>query len=183
MRSAIERFYRHCSEKGCVQSCSAGTNHYEDPPDGCVRLVAGQYDEERHFTLHVADQQAVTFVAIDKCLISQRNSSTKRCDCAFYTPDKIAFLEFKLRDPSREREQDTRAHRRLEEAAEQLLASILTFEQQGFITTEEVEAYAHVGYQQPIIPAPTTTLTNLEALINDQTQSLVTLFATNEATL
>ncbi|MGI4835793.1 MAG: hypothetical protein ACRYFK_20235 [Janthinobacterium lividum] len=183
MRSAIERHYQHCREKGCVQSCPAGSSHYEDPPDGCVRLATEQYDEERHFTVHTADPQSVTLVAIDKCLISQRNSSTKRCDCAFYTPGKIAFVEFKLRDPSRGREQDTRAHRRLEEAAEQLLSSILSFEQQGFITTEEVEAYAHVGYQQPIIPAPTTTLTNLEVLLNDQTQSLVTLFATNEATL
>lgn len=181
MRGAIEKHYPHCRQKSCVQICPTGSSHYEDPPSGCVQLVAGQYDEERHFTVHTTALQSVTLVAIDKCLLSQRNSSAKRCDCAFYTADKITFVEFKLREPSREREQDTRAHRRLEEAAEQLLASILVFEQQGFITTEDVEAYAHVGYQLPIIPAPTTTLTNLEVLINQQTQNLVALFATNEA--
>jgi hypothetical protein len=124
----------------------------------------------------------VTSVAIDKCLIGRGPNKPKRCDCAFYTPDKIAFVEFKLRPPEREREADTRQEKRLAEAAEQLIASITSFEKEGFITTHEVEAYAHVGFQ-PIIPAPTTTLTNLEALINEATESFVTFSASNEVTL
>lgn len=180
MRAAIEKQYHpHCNAKGCVQSCPTGDSYYEDPALGCVQLIAGAYDEERHFTVHANGAQPVTLVAIDKCLISQNNPA-KRCDCAFYTAGKIAFVEFKLREPSREREQDTRPHRRLEKAVEQLATSIIRFEQEGLITTEVIEAYAHVGYQLPIIPAPTTMLTNLSALINAETENLVELFATNK---
>ena len=183
MRAAIEKQYHpHCKQKSCVQSCPTGDSYYEDPPNGCVRQAAGEYDEERHFTVRAMGPQAVTLVAIDKCLISQSNPA-KRCDCAFYTTEKIAFVEFKLREPGREREQDTRPHRRLEEAVKQLATTIVRFEQEGLITNEQVEAYAHVGYQLPIIPAPTTMLTNLFALINDETESYVELFATNEVSL
>ncbi len=182
MEDAIKRRYTHCRQNNCVQTCPSGSSHYEDPATGCVRLVAGSYDEERHFTVHATGIQPVTLIAIDKCLIGQGPTKPKRCDCAFYTHDKIAFVEFKLRPPEREREADTRQNKRLEEAAEQLLASIKSFESEGFITTHEVEAYAHVGFQ-PIIPAPTTTLTNLTALINAETESFVELFATNEVTL
>jgi hypothetical protein len=182
MENAIKQRYTHCRQSGCIQPCPSGTNHYEDPATGCVRLASGTYDEERHFTVHATGPQSVTSVAIDKCLVGRGPNKPKRCDCAFYTPDKIAFVEFKLRPPEREREADTRQEKRLEEAAEQLIASITSFEKEGFITTHEVEAYAHVGFQ-PIIPAPTTTLTNLEALINEATESLVTFFASNEVTL
>lgn len=182
MEKAIKQRYTHCRQNNCVQVCPSGLNHYEDPATGCVRLITGSYDEERHFTVHATGQQSATLVAIDKCLIGQGPNKPKRCDCAFYTPDKIAFVEFKLRPLEREREEDTRQNRRLEEAAEQLLASIKSFESEGFITTHEVEAYAHVGFQ-PIIPAPTTTLTNLTAFINSETESFVELFATNEVTL
>jgi hypothetical protein len=182
VEDAIKRRYTHCRPKNCVQTCPSGSSHYEDPATGCVRLVTGSYDEERHFTVHTASTQTLTLIAIDKCLIGQGPTKPKRCDCAFYTHHKIAFVEFKLRPPEREREADTRQNKRLEEAAEQLLASIKSFESEGFITTHEVEAYAHVGFQ-PIIPAPTTTLTNLTALINAETESFVELFATNEVTL
>lgn len=181
MRDAIEkRYHPHCKQKNCVQLCPTGDSYYEDPTVSGVRLVIGEYDEERHFTVHAIGEQLVTLVAIDKCLVSQNNKVKQRCDCAFYTADKIAFVEFKLREPAREREQDTRPHRRLEKAVEQLATSIIRFEKEGLITTEAVEAYAHVGYQFPIIPAPTTMLTNLTALINAETENLVELFATNE---
>ncbi len=180
MRAAIEKHHPHCIQKGCVQVCPAGDSRYEDPAAGCVCLIGGEYDEERHFTVHTTAGQLVTLVAIDKCLISARDNTVKRCDCAFYTPEKIAFVEFKLRAPGREREQDTRPHRRLEEAVEQLAASIASFELEGFITTETVEAYAHVGYQFPVIAAPAAMLTNLTAVLNDKTQNAVRLFATNE---
>lgn len=179
MRAAIEkRYHPHCTQKSCIQVCPTGASRYEDPAAGCVCLIGGDYDEERHFTVHT--EQPVTLVAIDKCLISAKNNAVKRCDCAFYTPDKIAFVEFKLREPGREREQDTRPHKRLEKAVEQLAASIASFEQEGFITTETVEAYAHVGYQFPVIAAPAAMLTNLAALLNANTQNAVRLFATNE---
>jgi hypothetical protein len=183
MEDAIKRRYNHCRQNNCVQTCPSGSSHYEDPATSCVRLVVSNYDEERHFTVHTnSPQSSVTLIAIDKCLIGQGPTKPKRCDCAFYTHDKIAFVEFKLRPPEREREADTRQNKRLEEAAEQLLASIKSFESEGFITTHEVEAYAHVGFQ-PIIPAPTTTLTNLTAFINAETENFVELFATNEVTL
>ena len=181
MQAAIEKRYRpHCQQKGCVQVCPTSISRYEDPAAGCVCLVGGDYDEERHFTVHTDTEQLVTLVSIDKCLISATNNTVKRCDCAFYTPEKIAFVEFKLRAPDREREQDTRPHRRLEEAVEQLATSIAHFEQEGFITTETVEAYAHVGYQFPVIAAPAAMLTNLTAVLNANTQNAVRLFATNE---
>jgi hypothetical protein len=181
MQTAIEKQYHpHCKQQGCVQLCPPGSSRYEDPATGCVCLISGDYDEERHFTVHTPAEQPVTLVAIDKCLISARNNTVKRCDCAFYTADKIAFVEFKLRAPDREREQDTRAHRRLEKAVEQLATSILRFEQEGLITTETVEAYAHVGYQFPVIAAPAAMLTNLTAVLNTNTQNPVRLFATNE---
>ncbi|GAB3635598.1 hypothetical protein GCM10027422_11880 [Hymenobacter arcticus] len=182
MENAIKRRYTHCRQNNCVQTCPSGSSNYEDPTIGCVQLATGDYDEERHFTVHTNGQQAVTLVAIDKCLIGQGPTKPKRCDCAFYTSDKIAFVEFKLRPPERERQEDTRQDKRLAEAAEQLIASIKSFEAEGFITTHEVEAYAHVGFQ-PIIPAPTTTLTNLATLINAETESFVDFFATNEVTL
>jgi len=180
MRAAIEKRYTHCRQKQCVLACPAGNSYYEDPANGCVRQAAIEYDEERHFTIHANDDNAVTLVAIDKCLIGQGPDKPKRCDCAFYTNEKIAFVEFKLRPPEREREADARQEKRLEEAAEQLIASIKSFEANGFITTQAVEAYAHVGFQ-PIIPAPTATLLNLSAVINAETQSLVDFYASNEA--
>ena len=179
MQSAIEKRYTHCQQKGCVQACPTGSSYYEDPPNGWVKQAVDDYDEERHFTVHIDGRHSATFVAIDKCLIGQGPKKPKRCDCAFYTNDKIAFVEFKLRPPEREREADTRQEKRLEEAAEQLIASIKSFEADGFIITQEVEAYAHVGFQ-PIIPAPTTTIQNLSALINSETKSLVDFYASNE---
>lgn len=179
MRTAIEKRYTHCRQKQCVQACPAGSSYYEDPPIGCVRQTAAEYDEERHFAIRATGETSVTLVAIDKCLIGQGPNKPKRCDCAFYTNEKIAFVEFKLRPPEREREADARQEKRLEEAAEQLIASIKSFEADGFITTQAVEAYAHVGFQ-PIIPAPTATLLNLAALINAETQSLVDFYASNE---
>lgn len=181
MRAAIEKRYQpHCKQKGCIKTCPAGDSHYEDPVNGGVGPVAGTYDEERHFTVHATPAQIVTLVAIDKCLISAKNTTVKRCDCAFYNAEKIAFVEFKLREPSREREEDTRAHRRLEKAVEQLATSIASFEQDGFITEETVEAYAHVGYQFPAIAAPAAMLTNLTAVLNANTRNAVRLFATSE---
>ena len=47
------------------------------------------------------------------------------------------------------------------------------------ITTQQVEAYAHVRFQ-PIIPAPTTTIQNLSARINLETRNLVDFYASNE---
>ncbi|MBO2012899.1 hypothetical protein [Hymenobacter negativus] len=182
MQRAIEQQYTHCRQRNCVQVCPTGSSHYEDPTNGCVRWAVEAYDEERHFTVHAEERRSVTLIAIDKCLIGQGANKPKRCDCAFYTNDKIAFVEFKLRPPDREREEDTRQTKRLEEAAEQLIASIKSFEADGFITTQGVEAYAHVGFQ-PIIPAPTTTLQNLSALINAETRSLVDFYASNEVTL
>jgi hypothetical protein len=180
MRAAIEKQYTHCRQKQCVQACPTGSSYSEDPPNGCVRGIITEYDEERHFAIHVQEGISITLVAIDKCLIGQGSNKPKRCDCAFYTNEKIAFVEFKLRPAEREREADSRQEKRLEEAAEQLIASIKSFEADGFITTQAVEAYAHVGFQ-PVIPAPTATLQNLAALINSETRSLVDFYASNEA--
>ncbi len=179
MQRAIEKRYTHCRQKQCVQACPTGSSHYEDPANGCVRQAVDEYDEERYFTVHVEGRHSAMLVAIDKCLVRQGPNKPKRCDCAFYTNDKIAFVEFKLRPPERERDTDIRQEKRLEEAAEQLLASIKSFEADGFITTQQVEAYAHVGFQ-PIIPAPTTTIQNLSARINLETRNLVDFYASNE---
>jgi hypothetical protein len=160
MRKALEKYFDHCRKKGCVTIHAEAVSHFEDPSgEGYVRLVsAANFDPDRHFTVRNAGERPVHLVAVDKCLIMQ---GTKRCDCVFYEGQDVYFVEFKLRAEDREATDDRRIETRLEEAWEQLLTTVLLFEEQGFINkTHRVSAYAYVGYG-PIIPAPTTTILNL----------------------
>ena len=69
--------------------------------------------------------------------------------------------------------EDQNQESRLEQANEQLLTSILQFEQDGIIEAHHrIRTYAFVGYG-PLFPAPTTTLTNLAEYINDNTRYFV----------
>ncbi|WP_204376032.1 hypothetical protein, partial [Hymenobacter coccineus] len=145
---------------GCITVHPESVSYFEDPPgEGFVRQVAeAVFDPERHFTVRNAAGRSVHLVAIDKCLIMQ---GTKRCDCVFYEGNDVYFVEFKLRAEDRDATDDRRIETRLTEAWEQLLTTVLLFEEQGFITRDHrISAYAYVGYG-PIIPAPTTTILNL----------------------
>ena len=160
MRKALEKHFDHCRQKGCISVHSESISYFEDPPDeGFVRRVADEtFDAERHFTVRNADGRPVHLVAVDKCLIMQ---GTKRCDCVFYEGNDVYFVEFKLREEGREAVDDRRTETRMREAWEQLLTTVLLFENEGFLTREHrISAYAHVGYG-PIIPAPTTTILSL----------------------
>lgn len=160
MREALEKYFDHCRQKGCITIHPEAITYFEDPPgEGFVRQVAAEaFDPERHFTVRNAAGRPVHLVAIDKCLIMQ---GTKRCDCVFYEGKDVYFVEFKLRADDRDAADDRRIETRLAEAWEQLLTTVLLFEEQGFLTREQrVSAYAYVGYG-PIIPAPTTTILNL----------------------
>jgi len=169
MRTALEKHFDHCQQKGCITSYPEITSYFEDPPgEGFVRRVAdADFEPDRHFTVHNINGRPVQLVAVDKCLITQ---GTKRCDCVFYEGNDVYFVEFKLRAEDREAVDDRRIGTRLREAWEQLLTTVLLFENEGFISrNNEVRAYAYVGYG-PIIPAPTTTILSLAEEFDDLIQ-------------
>ncbi|GAB3859944.1 hypothetical protein GCM10028822_37320 [Hymenobacter terrigena] len=160
MREALERYFDHCRQKGCINVYPEPVSYFEDPPgEGFVqRVTAEEFDPERHFTVRNSAERPVQLIAVDKCLIMQ---GTKRCDCVFSEGRDVYFVEFKLRAEDREVADDRRIETRLEEAWEQLLTTVLLFENEGFLSREHnVRAYAYVGYG-PLIPAPTTTILNL----------------------
>jgi len=175
MREAIEARFTHCRQKGCIKIYPESISYYVDPPgEGWVDRVADEeFDIERHFTVRNVDERPVHLAAIDKCLIGRGDSKPKRCDCVFFEGRDVCFVEFKLRAEDREQEDDRNQETRLMQAGEQLLESILQFEQDDIITADHrVRAYAFVGYG-PLLPAPTTTLLNIAELINDRTRYFV----------
>jgi hypothetical protein len=175
MREAIESRFTHCRQKGCIQVCLEPTAYYADPPgEGWVHRVAEEaVDPERHFLVRNPDGRPIHLAAIDKCLIGRGPSKPKRCDCVFFDDRDVCFVEFKIRAEDRELEDDRNQETRLLEAGEQLLTSILQFEQDDIITAHHrVRAYAFVGYG-PLFPAPTTTLLNIAEHINDTTRYFV----------
>ncbi len=183
MRSELEKHYTHCKVKGCIQGCSDDVSHYEDPPNGFVqRIAAADYDETRHFRVDNATGRDVLLISNDKCLIGQGPNKPKRCDCLFVEGHDVFFVEFKLPQVGRqENEESNRQESRLTEACQQLLASIQWFEQQGWIGPNQIiRAYAHVGYPN-LMPDPTTTITNIEASINEQTKYYVEFNVRNDA--
>ena len=160
MKEALEKHFDHCRQKGCIKSHPEPISYFEDPSgEGFVRRIAdADFDPDRHFTVQNTDERHVQLVAVDKCLINQ---GQKRCDCVFFEGRDVYFVEFKLRAEDREATDDRRIETRLTEAWEQLLTTVLLFENEGFLSREHyVRAYAYVGYG-PIIPAPMTTILNL----------------------
>lgn len=175
MWAAIEKRFTHCQQKGCLNLCPEPVSYYADPPgeEWVVRVPDELYDAERHFQVQNPDGRPVHLAAIDKCLIGRVRPQPKRCDCVFFDDRDVCFVEFKLRVEGRAEAEDQNQETRLEQASEQLLASILQFEQDGIIEAHHrIRAYAFVGYG-PLFPAPTTTLTNLAEYINDNTRYFV----------
>lgn len=162
MQERIEQHFTHCTQKGCIKIYSEATSYYEDPPgEGFVCRVADDaFDADRHFTVRNDECRPIRLASIDKCLISKARDG-KRCDCVFFEDRDVYFVEFKLRDETRDASEDKRIEERLEEAWGQLVESVLYFENNGLLEPEHnVRAYAFVGYG-PIIPAPITTILNL----------------------
>lgn len=183
MRSQLEAHYQHCKAKGCIVACADVESHYEDPPHGFVcRVDAAAYDEARHFRVSNPAGREVLLIANDKCLIGQGPNKPKRCDCLFVAGGDVFFVEFKLPQFGREEsEVSNRQKNRLEEACQQLLTSILWFEQQNWIgPNDTIRAYAHVGFPN-LMPDPTTTITTMEASINEQTKYYVEFGIRHEA--
>ena len=147
-----------------------------------VRVADETYDAERHFKVRNPDNRPVYLAAIDKCLIGRVRPAPKRCDCVFFEGRDVCFVEFKLRTEGRAETDDHNQKARLLEAGDQLLASILQFEQDEIIQPDHrVRAYAFVGYG-PLFPAPTTTLLNIAELINDSTRYFVDFDARDSVT-
>lgn len=175
MQDAIKKRFTHCRQKGCLNVYPETVSYYTDPPgEACVvRVVDELYDTEQHFQVRDPDGRPVYMAAIDKCLIGRIRPAPKRCDCVFFDDRDVCFVEFKLRAEGRAEANDQNQETRLQEASEQLLASIQQFEQDEIITAHHrVRAYAFVGYG-PLFPAPTTTLTNIAEYINDNTRYFV----------
>lgn len=175
MRKAIEQRFTHCRQKGCVQVYPEAVSYYADPPGEAyvTRIADVLYDDERHFRVRNPDGRPVHLAAIDKCLIGRVQPAPKRCDCVFFEGLDVCFVEFKLRAEGRLAADDRNQETRLTEAADQLLASVQQFEDDGIIEARHrVRAYAFVGYG-PLFPAPTTTILNLAELINDSTRYFV----------
>lgn len=183
MRAALEKHYQHCKAKGCIAACTDAFSYYEDPSDGFVqRIAAADYDEARHFRVSNSAGREVLLIANDKCLIGQGHDKPKRCDCLFVAGSDVFFVEFKLPKVGREEsEESNRQESRLEEACQQLLTSIQWFEKQNWIgPNDTIRAYAHVGFPT-LMPDPTTTVTNMEASINEQTKYYVEFDVRNDA--
>lgn len=160
MQDSIERHFTHCQQKGCIKVSSDRVSYYEDPPgEGFVRRVADEVsDTDRHFIVRNDGCRPVRLASIDKCLITKGG---RRCDCMFFEGRDVFFVEFKLRDEAKDATDDRRIEERLEEAWEQLVESVLYFENHNLLEPEHsVRAYAFVGYGL-IIPAPITTILNL----------------------
>lgn len=184
MREAIETRFTHCHQKGCIQVYPQSTSYYADPTgEGWVHRVADDaVDTERHFLVRNPDGRPVHLAAIDKCLIGRGPDKPKRCDCVFFEDRDVCFVEFKIRAEEREAEDDRNQETRLLQAGEQLLTSILQFEEDGIITERHrVRAYAFVGYG-PLFPAPTATLLNIAEHINDTTRYFVDFDAKDSVT-
>lgn len=174
MQEKLEQHFTHCVQKGCIKVYTEITSYYEDPPgEGFVCRVPDEaFDPERHFIVRNDDGRPVRLVAIDKCLITKATQG-RRCDCVFFEGRDVCFVEFKLRDETRGAAEDKRIEERLEEAWGQLVESVLLFENANFIdASHRVRAYAFVGYG-PLIPAPTTTITNLADEFNDRVRYFV----------
>lgn len=175
MRETIENKFTHCGQKGCLNVYPEPISYYADPPGEAwvIRVADENFDSERHFQVRNPDNRLVHLAAIDKCLIGRIQPAPKRCDCVFFEGRDVCFVEFKLRAEGRAEADDRNQETRLEEAGEQLLASVLQFEQDGIIGPQHrVRAYAFVGYG-PLFPAPTTTILNIADLINESTRYFV----------
>ena len=175
MRAAIEKRFTHCQQKGCLNVYPELISYYADPPGEAwvVRVPDELYDAEQHFHVRNPDGRPVHLAAIDKCLIGRVRPAPKRCDCVFFDDRDVCFVEFKLRAEGRAEADDQNQETRLTQAGDQLLASIQQFEQDGIIGPHHrVRAYAFVGYG-PLLPAPTTTITNIAEYINDNTRYFV----------
>lgn len=184
MRETIESRFIHCRQKGCIQVYPEAISYYADPPgeNWVCRVADESFDQERHFTIRNPDNRPVHLAAIDKCLIGRGPSTPKRCDCVFFEDRDVCFVEFKIRSENKELADDRNQETRLIQAGEQLLTSILQFEQDGIITAHHrVRAYAFVGYG-PLFPAPTTTLLNITEHINDTTRYFVDFDAKDSVT-
>ena len=182
MWEAIEKRFTHCRQKGCLNVYPETVSYYADPPGEAwvVRVPDELYDAERHFRVRNPDGRPVHLAAIDKCLIGRIRPAPKRCDCVFFDDRDVCFVEFKLRTEGHAEEEDGNQETRLLQAGDQLLASILQFEQDEIIgPRHRVRAYAFVGYG-PLFPAPTTTILNIAELINDSTRYFVDFDARDE---
>ena len=181
MRAAIEKRFTHCQQKGCLNVYPELISYYADPPGEAwvMRVPDESYDAEQHFHVQNPDGRPVHLAAIDKCLIGRVRPAPKRCDCVFFDDRDVCFVEFKLRAEGRAETDDHNQETRLTQAGDQLLASIQQFEQDGIIGPHHrVRAYAFVGYG-PLLPAPTTTITNIAEYINDNTRYFVDFDAKN----
>ncbi|OWP64949.1 hypothetical protein CDA63_00910 [Hymenobacter amundsenii] len=175
MRTAIEKRFTHCRQKGCIQVYPEVISYYADlPGEAWVTRVADEhYDEERHFKVRNPGNRPIHLAAIDKCLIGRIQPAPKRCDCVFFEDRDVCFVEFKIRAEGRDAVDDRNQETRLLEAGEQLLASIQQFEADGILTDyHRVRAYAFVGYG-PLFPAPTTTLLSIAEYIDSNIRSSI----------
>lgn len=148
MQKQIESKFPISLDNSCLSSFTDRLIYIKDQKNDKCIVVDNSVDYQ--FFIDNLDSNQVNVLAIDKCIYNDQ-SSTKKCDFAFFTSSIFAFVEIK--DTSSR----SGVHKR--KAKLQLEATIINFQSQ--LDFSQFETYAIVAWKyRPLRPAASTAMQN-----------------------
>ncbi len=112
-------------------------------PTASPSSIVQNKEEEHFFWVENPNQKAITFLAVDHCLIDTKDF--KKCDCVIFDDNCFCFIEFKACRPKQRNE-----HKK--KAIQQLANTIQLFLDRLSLDNYIKEAYVVVGYIRNRIP-------------------------------
>jgi hypothetical protein len=92
MREAIENAFPQVVNGGCLEAISEGVFYIFDSATEPQRCFIRKVDSDPiHFTVRNPQYREIYFLAIDKCIFQDGDSS--RCDCAVFDDKEFNFIE------------------------------------------------------------------------------------------
>ena len=146
MIEQIANAFPHSGANKCHEIQKGAEFHIYDSDEGKSKIC--ENEEPHHFSVVNPNEKSISFLAIDKCLISDSERGMGRCDCAVFDDSTFCFVEIKA--ITTENANSIDAHRK--KSRDQLLNTIRRFKSVLNFHNFQIEAFIAIG------PANTPTL-------------------------
>ena len=92
MKEVIEAAFPQILSGNCLKGVTESEFHIFDNEVEPKRCYIKRFDHDpKHFTVNNSLNQEINFLAIDKCVLTDKDET--HCDCAVFTDQQFAFIE------------------------------------------------------------------------------------------
>jgi len=144
MKEVIEAAFPQVLLGNCLEVLTESEFHIFDnevEPKRCY--IKRSNHDPKHFTVNNSLNQEINFLAIDKCVLTDKDKT--HCDCAVFTNKQFAFIEIS---------DSKKLHRnqKRRKAKDQLSQTINHFRDKGIVFSEKLNAII-CFVSKPVFPA------------------------------